>query len=184
MSSDNNENLELEQKKIELEERKIKFEEDKLRLDKSIEQANLEQEKEIEQAKLKVEKSKARWTALSIFIPLITIAGTFVISQIAEANKAKADFKIKAAEIVMNRQMAVPFEVKLKAQVLSEMFPDVLPPGFAAGFKPDNYNYPVWSDSDARDVFLQIVAQKSNREELIRIWKELFPDDVWLNDIK
>jgi len=57
--------------------------------------ARLKQEERIEQAKLAVEKSKARWTALSIFIPLIAIAVTLVFNHFSELSKAKADLALE-----------------------------------------------------------------------------------------
>jgi len=160
------------QRNQDLEQRKIDLEYDRLK-----------QEERIEQAKLEVERSKGRWTALSIFIPLIAIAGTLVFNHFAESRKARADFLLKSAEIVMSKQIGDPYEAQMKAKLLSEMFPEELPADLAARFDPSKYDYPVWSDSNAKNVFLKMVAQKTDKREFIHIWRALFPlDKEWLDD--
>jgi len=178
MSDDNEKNQDLEQRKIDLEYDRLK------------------QEERIEQAKLEVERSKARWTALSIFIPLITIAVTLVFSHFADLNKAqadlalesrkaKADFLLKSAEIIMSKQIGDPAEAQMKAKVLSKIFPDELPHDLATRFNPSEYDYPVWSDSNAENIFLQMIAQQTNKREFIQIWRALFPNDKeWLDHVE
>src|SRR5260370_10410049 len=167
MADDNEKNQDLEQRKIELEYDRLK------------------QEERIEQAKVEVERSKGRWTELSIFIRLITIAITLVFSHVSELNKARADFLLKSAEIIMSRQIGDPYETQMKAKVLSEMFPNELPRGLATTFDPSKYEYPVWSDSNAQNIFLQLIAQKTNKREFIQIWRALFPKDKeWLDNVE
>src|SRR5438132_9312056 len=112
MADDKEQNQHLEQRKIDLEYDRLK------------------QEERIEQAKLAVERSKARWTAFSIVIPLIAIAVTLLVNHVSELNKAKADlaletkkanadFLLKSAEIIMSKQIGDPSEAQMKAKVLS-----------------------------------------------------------------
>ncbi len=167
MADDKEQNQDLEQRKIDLE------------------YDRLVQEERIEQAKLEVERSKARWTALSIFIPLITIAVTLVFNHFSEVNKAKADFLLKSAEIIMSKQTGDPYETQMKARVLAEMFSKELPRDLATTFDPSKYDYPVWSDSNAKNIFLQVIAQKTDKREFIQIWRALFPKDKeWLDNVE
>jgi hypothetical protein len=178
MSDDQEKNKDLEQRKIDLEYDKLK------------------QEEKIEQAKFEVERSKARWTALSIFIPLIAIAITLVFNHLSaldkakadlalETKKVKADFLLKSAEIIMSKQIGDPYEAQMKAKVLSQMFPDALPADLATRFDPSGYDYPVWSESNAENIFLRMIAQKTNKREFIQIWKALFPnDEPWLHRVE
>ena len=178
MEDDKEQNQDLEQRKIDLEYDRLK------------------QEERIEQAKLAVERSKARWTALSIFIPLIAIAVTLLFNHFSELNKARADlaletkkaradFLLKSAEIIMSKQIGDPSEAQMKARVLSEMFRNELPDDLATRFDPSKYDYPVWSDSNAKNIFLQVIAQKTDKREFIQIWRALFPNDKeWLDDVE
>src|SRR5882757_7317597 len=125
MADDKEQNQDLERRKIDLEHDRLK------------------QEERIEQAKLAVERSKARWTALSIFIPLIAIAVTLLFNHFSELNKTKAEFRLKSVEIIMSKQTGDPYETQMKARVLSEMFPNELPHGLATTFDPSKYEYPV-----------------------------------------
>ena len=178
MADDNERNPDLEQRKIDLEYERLK------------------QEYAIEQAKLEVEKSKSRMTALSICVPLIAIAVTLWFNHLSELNKAKADFDLetkkaradfllKSAEIIMSKQIGAPSEAQMKAKILSAMFPYDLTYDLVTSFDLTKYDYPVWSDSNAQDKFVEVIAQKTDKRELIHIWRALFPKDKqWLDDVE
>jgi hypothetical protein len=85
----------------------------------------------------------------------------------------------------MNKQVGDPYEAQMKARVLSEIFADELPHDLATRFDPSKYDYPVWSDSSAQNMFLKIIAQKTNTREFIQIWRALFPNDKeWLDHVE
>lgn len=83
---------------------------------------------EIECERLKIGRSKIKWTAISILIPIVATIATICFGIYNFANQARKDFEIKAVEIVMNSPS--PQVALNKAQVLVEMFPDRLPPNF------------------------------------------------------
>jgi len=85
----------------------------------------------------------------------------------------------------MSKQIGDPYEAQMKATVLSEMFRNELPDDLATRFDPSKYDYPVWSDSNAKNIFLQVIAQKTDKREFIQIWRALFPNDKeWLSDVE
>jgi hypothetical protein len=55
---------------------------------------------QLERDKLAVEQSKARWTAVSISVPLVVAVFTVAFGIWAQYQQAQSQFEIKAAEIV------------------------------------------------------------------------------------
>ncbi|MHB9074223.1 MAG: hypothetical protein ACYC6G_11940 [Desulfobaccales bacterium] len=82
----------------------------------------------IECERIKIDRSKTKWTAISILIPIFATIATICFGIYNFANQARNDFEIKAVEIVMNSPS--PQVALNKAHVLVEMFPDRLPTNF------------------------------------------------------
>jgi len=127
MSTDQITTFDIEREKLEIERRKI----------------------ELEQEKIKIERSKARWTAISIIVPLIVAAITVIfglwnqtkqarIQAEIQAQQARNEFELKAAEMILKTE--TPLEAHTKARALAEMFPDRLPRDFASSFDPAVYS--------------------------------------------
>jgi hypothetical protein len=120
-----------------------------LEFDPEREKIMIEREKlNIEREKLKLERFKSWWTGISIVIPIIVaVAGIFFsiwsLNQQAklqseiQAQQERSQFEIKAAEIVMSSEG--PIKAQAKARALANLFPDRLPPNFAASFNPALY---------------------------------------------
>ena len=163
----------------------------------SIEQMKLA----LEQRKVEIEERRehrenlSRWfVRIGVGIPLVAAVITAIISTHLQARselkleklKAKNEFETRAAEIVMATDS--PSETHGRARALAALFPEQLGDNFAAQFKPDNYSN--------RDEFLRdqrIMAKKEflnlftrhaeHRAELIRLWRQLFPGDEWVDDV-
>ena len=91
----------------------------------AIKKIELEQQKlEVERKKLEVEKIKARWTGLSILIPLLIVAITLVANSYFQKEQAEREFKIQAAQTVMDTDRADT--VKNRAEALATLFPEYL----------------------------------------------------------
>ena len=87
----------------------------------------------IEYEKLRIERFKAWGTVLSILVPLGVGVGTLIFSVILQNKRARIDFELKAAEIVMNADS--PKAATYKSQVLTELFPEYLSRQFYETFK-------------------------------------------------
>jgi len=113
------------------------------------EKVMIEREKlQIERERLKLERFKSWWTSASIIIPIVVAATGIAFSvwslnqqartqSAIQAQQAKSQFEIKAAEIVMSSEG--PIRAHAKAKALAELFPDRLPENFAASFEPERY---------------------------------------------
>lgn len=87
----------------------------------------------LEQEKITAERIKSWSTAVSIFIPLLVAALTILYNVRIQAERARTDFELKAAEIVMSAES--PAAAGNKATVLVELFPERLSPRFREVFE-------------------------------------------------
>ena len=88
-----------------------------------------------------------------------------------EAERAKADFELKAAEIVLNSES--PYAAAGKAGALAKLFPDRLPPDFAKSFDPKLYSA---SKEDAaftrKNEHLRMITENlGQKQQVIDIWQ-------------
>ncbi|MDA8079979.1 MAG: hypothetical protein M0Z79_13720 [Nitrospiraceae bacterium] len=87
----------------------------------------------LEHEEMAAGRIRAWSTAVSIFIPLLIAALTIVYNVHLQAQRAKIDFELKAAEIVMSAES--PTAAHNKATVLVELFPERLSPRFRETFE-------------------------------------------------
>jgi hypothetical protein len=136
----------------------------------------------LEQERLKVDRFKSWWTGISILIPLLVAAVTVAFNTWSQVQQAQSEFELKAAEIVMNA--SGPAEARNKARALAALFPDRLSEnfaGFAEAFDPDLYGGP---DAEVKKELLRwIIANPEQKQEIVEMWVEVFPDDEWANDL-
>jgi hypothetical protein len=86
----------------------------------------------LEREKISTERIKTWSTAASIFVPFLIAALMVVYNIHHQAEQAKIDFQLKAAEIVMNASS--PSAAANKAAVLVELFPEHLTTRFQKVF--------------------------------------------------
>ncbi|HEX6699533.1 MAG TPA: hypothetical protein VF101_02275 [Gaiellaceae bacterium] len=152
----------------------------------AIERAKLE----LEERRVRVEERKARQsflTRLSIFIPAIAAVAAVAGSVYLQHVKAKDDFELKAAEIVMDA--TGPYEARARAVALREIFPDRLGDHFGGAFDPEHATNRATFNRDQnvaskKELLNLIAAHPDERSQLIATWKRLFPDDVWIRDLE
>jgi hypothetical protein len=138
----------------------------------SVERAKLELERE----KLAVEKFKAWSGAIAVAAPLLAIAATIGIAVWGQYQKARDDFALKAAEIIMNTDN--PDVTYNKARTLAKIFPNHLPPDFAKSFDPGSLSP---DEAKSRMELLGLLAAKpEHAKEIVTFWKIMFPDRNWI----
>jgi hypothetical protein len=149
---------------------------------------------EIERRRLSLDEQKSRtesrqqwFTRIGVVVPLLVALLVFWGNVQSDNRKADADFQIKAAEIVMNTQ--TPTEAYGRARALKALFPDRLPPNFAQGFDPEKFSDRSSFENGQRvaskkELIGLIAAQPEQRDLIIKLWKELFPGDTWIDEIK
>ncbi len=121
---------------VEIEKFRLKIECEKISQGWKIESEKLSQGRRIESEKLRLERLKICCTIFTIFLPLLIAGVALYRDKTLQAEKAKADFQIKAAEIVMTADS--PASAENKAKILADMFPDWLPESFRDTFKKYN----------------------------------------------
>jgi len=154
-------NIELEREKMELERQRVL----------------------LEQERLKVDRFKAWWTGISILIPLLVAAATMAFNTWSQVQQAQSEFELQAAEIVTNT--SGPIGARNKARALAALFSDRLPESFAnfaEAFDPDLYGGSNVSDAK-KELLRWIIANPEQKEEIVEMWIELFPEQEWANDL-
>jgi hypothetical protein len=149
------------------------------------ERLQLERHKlELEREKLSVERSKAKWTAISISVTLVAALSTVVLGIWSQHQQAQNQFEIKAAEIVLRTDSAS--QALDTARALATMFPGRLPKSFAQSFDP--LTVPSFGPDiiAAKTELLRLLPGKTEqqKQEIIALWKALFPDDVSFRDVR
>jgi hypothetical protein len=120
-------------------------------------------------------------TTATIFIPLIAAVVTLAFGVYNQNRQSRRDFELKVAEIVMGE--TGPVGAYNKARAFKAFFPDQLPPNFAAGFDPAEYEsgFPqLEAEAKSKKEFINLIApHPSERERILQAWRELFPGDRW-----
>lgn len=165
-------------------------------------QADIEKQKlALDERRVQIEERQARhafWTRLGIVIPVVAALiafGASVLNQRLDARdalslqekKAKDDFELKVAEIVMDSE--TPFGVRNRAIALGEIFSERLGERFGHNFDPEDA-----SSVKARTLNQQLAAKKElliliaehpgEREQIVSTWHTLFPDDEWVQTLQ
>ena len=135
----------------------------------------------LEREKLRLEWFKAWWTGFSILIPLLIAAATLYFNGRTQLEQARIDFKLKAAEIVLNT--SGPSEAKNKAEALVNLFPAELPANFADNFAPTDYGSPKIS-TQQKELLNLIIAHPEQRNEIVEMWLAVAPFDTWAEKLK
>ena len=135
----------------------------------------------IEREKLSVERFKTWFTGGSIVVSFLAALATIIIGIQSESQRAELEFNLKAAEIVTRFQN--PDEMQGRAKILARLFPDRLPANFGNAFDPAQFR--AGTDPSVKIDLLKLIIDKSDqKEEIIRTWKQLFPADTWINDLR
>jgi hypothetical protein len=144
-------------------------------------QGNLEHEKfKLEKKRLRLEWFKA-WTG----VPLIAAIVTGLLAYWGQVQKARDDFELKAAEIVMSA--ITPYGAANKADALKKIFPNRLSSDFGEAFDPTNMSVhaPVKFNTVDKAELLKLLADKSkDTREIVEFAKALFPQDTTVNTLE
>jgi len=140
--------------------------------------------KQIESRKFNLEILKAVLTAGSIALPLLIgfyaiqrqVKTAFEIKEV----EAKNSFELKTAEILLNSK--TPGQLHSKAKVLLRLFPKApLAAEFTElvkNFNPNEFSGP--SIEWRVEIFKAVAAHPDEKENIIKLWRQLFPDDEWI----
>ena len=146
--------------------------------------SEFEQEKiNIEREKLDFEKKKQKleWWKMGTGVPLIAAFITELLAFLGQFQKARDDFTLEAAEIVMSAQS--PYGAANKAHALKALFPKKPSDSFSIAFNPESLYVHVSWKIDRYD-FLHLLADRTNDPAVvIKYAKALFPEDSIIQNI-
>ena len=177
---------EIEQGKLEVERGKLKLAQETLLLERE----KHEFQSGLQKRTLGVEERKSGWTAGSVLLStVVAVLGLFVNGcwqRDIEHRTASDNFKLKAAEIVMNSNGVAA--TKERADALQKLFPEELTDKFSEKLqlpkqlpkpekpeeKPD-----LAGDPEAKKALIKLLAEHpTEREQIIKDWLAIF-DDEW-----
>jgi hypothetical protein len=146
----------------------------------SVEDARIEIEREklaIERKKLDLEIAKAKWTSISIAVPVVVVFLSVAFGMYGNKMQAAQSFRLEAVKAVVTAETEA--ELVTRATFLREQFPEELGPGFLRNLRLSDFD-------DAPNVlakfrFIRFVApQGLNAHETAQLYHYLFPrDDRW-----
>ena len=128
---------------------------------------------------------RTRLTVAAIAAPLAVIALVLVAGAFNEREQDERDFQLRAAQAVMNERGDVT--PASRARALKALFGDRLPDDFADHFAPDTYGN---ADVEAQIVrskkdLMQLLADHPReRAQIIDTWKQVFPGDNWVDNLR
>jgi hypothetical protein len=127
---------------------------------------------------------RTRLMVLAVAGPLAVIALVLVAGVFNQRAQAKLNFELKAAEAVMNERGDVAPVNKAKA--LKTLFGKRLPDDFVDSFSGDTYVAEVATQvvRSKKDLMQLLADHPRERAQIIDTWKQVFPGDKWVNDLR
>ncbi len=122
---------------------------------------------------LRLERRKMWLQVAALAGPLLVVAGTYLFQVSLQREQALAEFRLKAAEIIMDTPSASATQNRGRA--LAALFPGQLPEDFAQEFNPDLYGSSPSTDAKM-EMFRAAAAQAKSISEVVGIWKHVFGD--------
>jgi len=132
--------------------------------------------KKLEKLKLWLQVASTLISATAIAVPLVVVAVTIYASIDAQTRQSRADFDLKAAQVVLEPESVT--ESQNRASGLAAMFPERFPADLPSRLQPlrDKLETPPTADSRAL-LNLLVAAPKEKRKEILELWLAFYPDD-------
>ncbi len=163
----------------EIEEGKLQVEQGKLKL--AQETLDLERQKcDVQRGTLTLEAKKSIWTPVSIVastaVAVVGLLANGCLQRDIERRTASDNFKLKAAEIVMNSSGVAA--TKERAAALQNLFPEELSDKFAQKLQAPPPDKPdLAGDPDPKEALIKLLAEHpAQREQIIKDWSAVFTD--------
>ncbi len=127
---------------------------------------------------------RTRLIAMAIAIPLGVIALVLTAGALNQREQDKLDFQLRAAQAVMNENGDVA--AVSKARALKSLFGDRLPEDFVDSFDAETYPTEIASQvvRSKKDLMQLLADHPRERAQIIDTWKQVFPGDTWVNDLR
>lgn len=163
---------EIDEGKLEVERGKLKLAEETLLLERKKTEDTLQ----LERQKHELEKRKSRWYTNPVLIAILAAALGFLANTLVEHRTASDNFKLKAAEIVMNSNGIDA--TREKSVAMQKLFPDELKDDFGRALphlppeKPELVGEPA-----PKEALIKLLAEHpTQREQIIKDYSAVFTD--------
>jgi hypothetical protein len=135
---------------------------------------------DIELQKLTLERTKVRWTAISVMIPLLAAIGTVAFGIWSTRQQEQSSFQLEVAKSVMTASS--PSEAIFRRDMLSRTFADRLPPKFLPKIDLTGIADKGPENADAKAHFVELVASRGMSPlETAKLWHSVFKEP-WSDD--
>ncbi|WP_292533467.1 hypothetical protein [Methylocystis sp.] len=130
---------------------------------------------DVELKKLSIEQQKLKWMAASVIVTLWAAIGTVAYGFWSTKKSAELNFQLEVAKAVRNEKG--PVEAEARARYYQAIFPGRLPVDFFKQEEPFKFDS---VEGDARMEYFKVIASKNySPNELLDLWRILFPGDEW-----
>lgn len=166
---------EIEEGKLQVEQGKLKVAQDTL----SLEHEKYQFQSGLQNKTLGLEEKKFRRTSHPIVVATVVAVAGFLANAVIENWKASNEFKLKAAEIVMNSSGVAA--TKERSEALQKLFPQELSDKFATALQVPEPKMPdrpdLEGDPEQKKALIGLLAEHpAQREQIIRDWSAVFTD--------
>ena len=130
----------------------------------------------IEREKLTIERSKAKWTAFSVVVPLLAVIATAFYGLWSIQKQAELNFQLEAVKAIVNE--SDPDAALGRAKFYSSVFPDKFPAKFFQSVDASKFRTDPAAASKME--FLKLLSGKGlTISQTAELWRILYPGDEW-----
>jgi len=142
----------------------------------------LEQKRlEIETQKLDLERSKAKWTAISVVVPLLAATATVAYGFWSTQKQSELNFQLEAAKSIM--QAPNPNEALGRAEFFTQIFPGRLPNNFIKPTDTTKYHTATDTSVAPKMEFIRTLANAGlSADQIAELWRTMFFGDEWAKE--
>lgn len=131
---------------------------------------------DIEDRKADIEEEKARWTALSILVPVVLGFATLYWQARTAYKLKEIEWELKAAEVVLNSKSTKAGEERLRA--LRMLFPHRIDQKFTEAFDENAFKLPGMAYQEKKlELFKAMSANPEKSKEIFRLYAMFYADE-------
>jgi hypothetical protein len=144
-------------------------------MDYEAEKIGIERDRlELEKTKLVSEEKRAKWTTLSVVVPLLAGLATVAFGFWSTKEQARAQLRLEVAKAIMSAPTVS--ETLDRAQLLKGLFPTDAGDIVRVEDKPRS---DAWVTPSQRELFRAMAARDMKPRQILDLYIALFPEDDW-----
>jgi len=132
---------------------------------------------ELEKLKTKIEVFKLFALLVPILTALILLYNNFRLQKLIYQN----ELHLKIAEMVISAKD--PIDARGRIEYIKELFPTLISKSLASDIdERPHYNEAEIIDK-RKELFIRLYVQSDDKNEFLKMWLKLFPEDKWIKDV-